>query len=213
MSARVRLVSGIAVVALSIVAGCSAGSGANGPVAAVGTATGTFHGTAIQHPYPLPHALFRDTAGQPFNLAADASSPITLVFFGYSHCPDVCNVVLANVAAALRRSDPAVRSKVRLLFISTDPDRDTPSTLRGYLDRFDPTYVGLRAPETTMEATMAALHIAYAGKETAAGGGYEVSHGTQITAFQGGTARVVWMAETSVHDLRADLARLARAPS
>ncbi|MDT4994856.1 MAG: hypothetical protein QOH97_4748 [Actinoplanes sp.] len=213
MTPRLRLAGAMAVVALIVVTGCSAGSGENGSVAAVATNPSGFHGIAIQQPYPLPDVTFRDTSGQPFNLASDAPSPVTLVFFGYTHCPDLCNLVLANVAAALRRSDPGVRSQVRLLFISTDPDRDTPSILRGYLDRFDPSYVGLRAPEATMEATASALHIGYAGKQTVAGGGYEVTHGTQITAFRGGTARVVWMADTPVRDMRTDLARLAKARS
>ena len=64
-----------------------------------------------------------------------------------------------------------------------------------------------------MKAAAASLNIAYAGKDAATGGGYEVSHGTQVTAFRDGTARVVWSAETPVRDLRSDLARLAALPS
>jgi protein SCO1/2 len=192
-------------------AGCGSGddAGSEGSAAEVSVGTSAFHGATIQQPYPLPAETFTTTSGTPVELPAAARTPVTLVFFGYTHCPDVCNVVLANLASALRRSDAKVRSRTTVLFVSTDPDRDTASTIRQYLDRFDPRFVGLRAPEPTMKAAAAAMHIAYAGKDPASGGGYDVSHGTQVTAFRDGKARVVWMAETSVKDLRADLARLA----
>jgi protein SCO1/2 len=205
-----RVAAALLVVALT--AGCASAAGDHTDHAGH-LSSGGFAGTAIQNPYPLPDQPFTDTAGQPFTPAADADRPVTLVFFGYTHCPDVCNVVLANVASALRRVDPPVRDKVEMVFITTDPDRDTPDIVRGYLDRFDPAYVGLTAPITTVKAAAASLHIAYAGKESAADGGYDVSHGTQVTAFRDGTARVVWTAETPVADLRSDLARLAALPS
>jgi protein SCO1/2 len=194
--------------------GCGSGAAeSDSPVVEGSTASGAFHGAAIQQPYPLPDQTFTTTSGTEVELPSAARTPVTLVFFGYTHCPDVCNVVLANVASALRRSDPSVRKTTTVLFVSTDPDRDTATTIRQYLDRFDPHFVGLRAPEATMKAAAAAMHIAYAGKDATSGGGYDVSHGTQVTAFRDGKARVVWMAETSVRDLRADLARLAKPAS
>jgi protein SCO1 len=169
-----------------------------------------FAGTTVQRPYPLPGERFSDTEGRAFVPARDATAPVTLVFFGYTHCPDVCNVVLANIASALRRTDERVRERVQLLFVSTDPGRDTAPVIRSYLDRFDPSYVGLRADVHTVEAAAASLHIAYEGKEPTTGGGYEVVHGTYVTGFVDGRAKIVWSAETSVADLRADLSRLVR---
>ena len=78
------------------------------------------------------------------------------------------------MASALRRVDATVRDKVELVFITTDPERDTPAVVRGYLDRFDPAYVGLTASIETVKAAAASLNIAYAGKDAATGGGYEV---------------------------------------
>lgn len=201
-----------ALLVVAVTAGCASSSGESAEHAGQ-LSSGGFSGTAIDNPYPLPDEAFTDTAGRSFTPAADADRPVTLVFFGYTHCPDVCNTVLANVASALRRVDAPVRDQVEMVFITTDPDRDTPDVIRGYLDRFDPAYVGLTAPIETVKAAAAALNIAYAGKEAATGGGYEVSHGTHVTAFRDGTARVVWMAETPVKDLRSDLARLAALPS
>jgi protein SCO1/2 len=201
-----RLAAALLCVALT--AGCASATG--GAAERAGHASsGGFAGTAIQHPYPLPDQTFTDTGGQPFTPAADADRPVTLVFFGYTHCPDVCNVVLANIASALQRVPAPVRDQVQLVFITTDPERDTPDIVRAYLDRFDPAYVGLTAPLETVKAAAASLNIAYAGKKATADGGYDVAHGTQVTGFRDGTARLVWTAETPVKDLRSDLARLA----
>jgi protein SCO1 len=193
--------------AVMAVAGCTSGADSGNAEVHTGGHGGGFHGRALENGYPLPSQEFHDTGGAPFVPADDADGPVTLVFFGYTHCPDICNVVLANVASALRGADAGVRDDVELLFVTTDPARDTGPVVRDYLDRFDPSYVGLVAPEATVKAAARALHIAYEGT-TPTGGGYEVSHGTQVTAFTDGSSRVVWPAETSVAGLRADLTRL-----
>ena len=78
-----------------------------------------------------------------YDLATDATKPLTLVFFGYTHCPDICQVVMANIASALTRLDDAQRAQVGMVFVTTDPARDDAATLRAYLDRFDPSLRGL----------------------------------------------------------------------
>ncbi len=158
----------------------------------------------------MPDLPFTDTEGQQVTPTEVARTPVTLVFFGYTHCPDICNVVLANFASALRGATPAVRKDVRMLFVTTDPARDTPDVVRDYLDRFDPTYEGLVAPVGTVEKAAKALYISYEKPDGSQGGNYMVSHGTYTTAFLHGSARVVWSADTPVADLRADLTRLAR---
>ncbi len=197
----------VALAAVVLVAGCASGStdtttSANGE-------TG-WHGTGVSKGYPMPDLQFTDTEGQQVTPAEVARTPVTLVFFGYTHCPDICNVVLANFASALRGATPAVRKDVRMLFVTTDPARDTPDVVRDYLDRFDPTYEGLVAPVGTVEKAAQALYISYEKPDGSQGGNYMVSHGTYTTAFLHGAARVVWSADTPVADLRADLTRLAR---
>ena len=191
--------------------GCAAPAG--GPAsseAAVVRANGEsgWRGTPLRQGYPLPEQEFADTAGRPVVPARDVTAPVTLVFFGYTHCPDICNVVLANLASALRGSPAPVRDATQVLFVSTDPARDSGPVVRDYLDRFDPSYVGLIAPVATVEAAARDLHIGYERPDGSTGG-YEVDHGTYVTGFLDGRARVVWSESTPVADLRADLARLA----
>lgn len=196
-----------AALAMLLTAGCAGASGS--PAGGSSTGSSAWKGTAITNGYPLPDQQFTDTGGAAVVPAEDADSPVTLVFFGYTHCPDICNVVLANVAAALRGATPEVRAATELLFVSTDPARDTPEAVRDYLDRFDPSYVGLVAPVGTVERAAQALHISYERPDGSTGG-YEVEHGGYTTAFVDGEARVVWAQDISVADLRADLTRLAR---
>ena len=201
----VRLV--VALAAVALVAACASGS--SDPTISANGEPG-WHGTGVTKGYPLPDLSFTDTEGQQVTPTDMARTPVTLVFFGYTHCPDICNVVLANFASALRGATPAVRKDVRMLFVTTDPERDTPDVVRDYLDRFDPTYEGLVAPVGTIEKAAKALYISYEKPDGSQGGNYMVSHGTYTTGFLHGSARVVWSADTTVADLRADLTRLAR---
>jgi protein SCO1/2 len=169
-----------------------------------------WHGTTVRDGYPLPTVPFTDTAGASTTLAGEARTPVTLVFFGYTHCPDICNVVLANMASALRGTAPAVRKDVRLLFVSTDPQRDSATVVRGYLDRFDPGFEGLVGPVDDVARAARALYISYEKPDGSTGGSYQVDHGTYTTAFVSGKARLVWSDTTTVADIRADLVRLSR---
>ncbi len=208
---RARL--GTALAALLLAAGCAGGTGdAAGPGAAADVRAGDpggWRGSVITSGYPLPDETFTDTSGDTVVPAQDAATPVTLVFFGYTSCPDICNVVLANIASALRGTTEPVRESTRLMFVSTDPGRDTPQAVRDYLDRFDPTYEGLVAPLATVEQAAEALHVSFERPDGTTGG-YEVDHGSHITAFLDGAARVVWSETTPVDDIRADLERLVR---
>ena len=205
----------IAVLLAALLAGCSFGTprATDDGGTLVTNGERGWRGTPVSDGYPLPSLEFTTTAGDTTTLPAAATAPITLVFFGYSHCPDTCNIVLANFAAALRGATPAVRKNVRMVFVTTDPARDTPPVVRRYLDRFNTEFEGLVAPVDTIAAAAKALYISYEkpdGTVVKTKGDYEVDHGTYTTAFLHGKARVVWSSDASVADLRADLTRLTR---
>src|SRR4051794_28733990 len=127
-------------------AGC-AGSSAEGndsPVSGVSTNDHDgLNGIVLPKPYHAARVSLEDTAGEPYDLASSPTKPLTLVFFGYTHCPDICQVVMANIASGLVRLDPVQRDKVDMDFVTTDPRRDTAKVLRAYVDRFDPEFEGL----------------------------------------------------------------------
>ena len=169
-----------------------------------------FQGAYLQTPYQLPQATLTDTDGRPFELRTSPTAPVLVVFFGYTRCPDICLGVLTDVATALNRVDPEVREKVQVLFITVDPDRDTPEVMREYLDRIDPSFIGLTGPIDTIEAVAAPLGVAIEGR-TEVPGGYDVTHSTQLIGVDAERlGRVVWVQGTPVGALRSDLTELVR---
>jgi protein SCO1 len=169
----------------------------------------SFRGMVPARPYALPSATFTDTSGAAFQVPGSLRSPVTLVFFGYTHCPDVCTTVLADLAQALRRLDPASRAQVSVLFFTSDPSRDTPRAIRAYLDRFDTSFVGLTGSLSDLELVATSVGVPLEGTKPLPGGGYEVGHGAQIVGFDARhRGRVVWLEGTPIGDLRADLKTL-----
>jgi protein SCO1 len=169
-----------------------------------------FRGVGLPQPYEMPDLTLTDPDGRPFNLREDTDARVTLVFFGYTNCPDVCSLVMADMASALTRLPPRVADEVQLLFVTTDPARDTPEVVGEYVDRFHPAFEGLTAPLPRIKAAAEPLGVAIEGTNRLPSGGYEVGHGSQIIGFtDDDRARVVWTEGTPVDDLVSDIRALA----
>jgi len=144
----------------------------------------TFSGFTLATPLPAPLVTLTDTAGRPFPLAVRLSGRISLVFFGYTHCADTCPMTTALLARAVHVQPAAVADRIQVVFITTDPARDTPPVMRRWLDRFDPSFIGL---------TGTAALLAKAGRAVGLppvtisahrpGRGYRVEHGADVYAY------------------------------
>jgi protein SCO1 len=165
------------------------------------------HGTALDEPYEVPDSALEDTAGEGYSLA-DADDELTLVFFGYTHCPDICGMVMSSIASALVRLDEADRERVGVVFVTTDPQRDDPATLRRYLDGYDPSFEGVTGDLRTIIETARELAVFVEKGEKVPGGGYEVVHSDPVLALQGERATTVWSADTSSQQLAEDVEEL-----
>jgi protein SCO1/2 len=114
-----------------------------------------YAGIDLPEPYQRPSFTLTDTVGGSYDFGAETGGRPTLLFFGYTNCPDVCPATLADVAVALRMSEAEVAEQVQLVFVTTDPATDTPEVLGEYLDRFDadlPTqFVGLTGEQEAIE--------------------------------------------------------------
>src|SRR6188474_3249327 len=100
-------------------------------------------GVTQEPPQPKPNLVLTTTSGKPFDLRRETKGMLTLVFFGYTNCPDVCPVHAANISKVLKTLPNDVSSRVRFIFITTDPERDTPEVLGKWLASFDPAFIGL----------------------------------------------------------------------
>jgi protein SCO1/2 len=137
----------------------------------------------VPTPGDRPAFTLTDTSGQAFDFQRDTAGAVTLLYYGYTHCPDVCPTNMAMIANALKAAGPAVASKVKVVFVTTDPERDTGPVLRDWLDHFDPSFIGLTGTADAINAAMAAEGLPPAEKTPLTGGGYEVTHASWTTVF------------------------------
>lgn len=190
--------------------GCGTGSSEQ---AAAETGQPELRGTLLEPSWEKPAFTLTDTEGRPFDFRAGTEGFVTLLFFGYTHCPDVCPIHMANIAAVLRDLDYAERSRIRVVFVTTDPERDTPAVVRAWLDRFDRTFIGLRGTAEEVSVIQAALHLPAAIRQPSRPGplpgAYAVGHAAQVIAFTAdGRARAVYPFGTRQSDWAHDLPRL-----
>lgn len=166
-----------------------------------------FSGQTLENPLTAPDIALTDTDGQPFSLATDTDKRLNLVFFGYINCPDICQTVMAALAGAMQRLDEEDRDQVDVVYVTTDPARDTESAIRAYLDRFDPTFVGLTGDISTIIDVGKPLAVYVADGEELGTGGYDLGgHSTQITGIDSdGKAPVYWDQETTQAEFADDI--------
>ncbi|HYO33283.1 MAG TPA: SCO family protein [Nocardioidaceae bacterium] len=168
-----------------------------------------YRGAEPAAPYQMPDVTLTTTGGDAFNLLNDAQHPVTLVFFGYTHCPDVCPLVMSDLTYAYLHLPDDVREQTQLVFITTDPARDDPATLQAYLDRYDEAFLGLTGELPDITAAAEGMGVAVEGKHRLPGGGYDVGHGAQVVGFRGSSAPVIWTQGTPPADMISDITELA----
>lgn len=202
---RSVLAAGVGALMLAVLTACG-GSAIQGPVF-VDTAPQTgMRAIVLPKPYQVSEAALIDTDGQTASLPSVATKPITLVFFGFTNCDDVCPTTLGNIAAALARVSDEHRQEIGLVFVTSDPARDDPQTLRRYLDRYDPAFVGLTGEMDQIVATGDSLGVYVEMGEPLASGGYEVTHGDHVIGIlPDGTAPLLWTSGFTSKQLAADL--------
>ena len=147
----------------------------------------TYSGMMLTPPRGKPDFTFTSTTGGPYRFRHETDGKLTLLFFGYTYCPDVCPMHMSNIATVLRKLDYADRQKVRVVFVTTDPERDTPQRLRSWLDQIDSAIVGVAGPMEQINALQQSLGLAPAKAEAAAPGtpssSYGVAHAAVVLAF------------------------------
>jgi cytochrome oxidase Cu insertion factor (SCO1/SenC/PrrC family) len=107
------------------------------PADPIQRAAGRMTGSAFMTPYDMPAVTLTDQNGEDFDLRLDTREQMTLVFFGYTSCPDICPITMAKVARAVGLLEPEVREHVGVLFVSLDAKRDTPERVKEWLGTFD----------------------------------------------------------------------------
>ncbi len=175
-------------------------------VALVLTACGTdvasdqLQGVVIENPSPKGQFVLTDTEGQPFDFARETEGKLTLLYFGYVNCPDICPVHLAQIAEVFSQH-PEVARESEVVFVSVDPTRDTPEVIRDFLDNFDSDFVGLTGSPDELVAAQEAVGVPPA-RITGDGEDYVIDHagwvivyapdGLNHTIYPFGTRQTEW---------------------
>ena len=143
-------------------------------------------GTELDPPFEVSSTPLVDTEGEAYSLTEDTDKDLTLVFFGYTNCPDICGQVMATLAGTLTRLDEAQKDRLDVVFVTTH------STLRyaawrqvvaDYVDAFDPSILGLTGDLDDIIEIGLSLKIGIEQGDKLPSGGYDVTHGTQVMAI------------------------------
>lgn len=137
-----------------------------------------WQGLEVTPPRPVPAFTFTQADGRPISTAPQSGRPLVL-FFGYTHCPDVCPTTLADWVRVRRQLGDA-GERVRFLFVSVDPARDTPAVAAAYAARFSPAFTGVSGDSATTAAILRAFGATAAQEPATGASGYLVSHSSQL---------------------------------
>ena len=171
-----------------------------------------YRGRVLPQPLAKPDFTLTDTEGEPFDFREETRGELALLFIGYTNCPDVCPVHMANLAAVLKDLPHEVSDQVEVIFVTADPERDTPEVIRSWLDRFDRDFIGLRGTQEEVHAIEEALMLppSVVAKDEATGEPI-VGHASHVVAFTAdGKAHVMYPFGTRQADWSHDLPRLVR---
>lgn len=167
---------------------------------------GELRGTTYAEPYPpAPPINLTRADGSSFQLS-ELKGNIVLLFFGYTACPDVCPTTLAELKTAVDRIGPEKAENVEVVFVSVDPQRDTPERVQEYANHFNERFIGLSGPESALAKVWSDYGVYRSVAEGSPATGYLVDHTARITLIdQDGNLRSSYSFETPVDDLVHDL--------
>lgn len=143
-------------------------------------------GPELVQPIPKPDFTLVTMTGEPFHFRDATEGYLTLLFFGYTHCPDVCPVHMANLGKVLKELPEQVTRRVKVVFVTTDPERDTPERLREWLGKFHADFIGLTGSAQSIALAQQAARVQPAFKDTTGASSsteYLVGHAAQVIAY------------------------------
>jgi protein SCO1/2 len=158
----------------------------------------------------MPKLTFSMTEAEHGNVVhgQEYRGQVVLVFFGYTHCPDVCPLTLSRIKSALSKLGEQA-GQVRVLFVTVDPARDSLQELKHYTGFFGPQFIGLRGDPTALREFTKKYRVSYGYDKPDTKGNYNVSHSNAIYVFdRHGEARLLVRSEDTVAAIARDLQRL-----
>lgn len=167
-----------------------------------------WNGKDISHLMPSLAFELTDERGDPVTEEVFRGRPVAL-YFGFSHCPDICPMTLAKLTAAARKLPEARRDRLQLAFISVDPARDGPEQLARYTEAFSDRMLGLTGSQAQLRDLTRRYRVTYGYEEPRPDGEYDVSHSSAIWVFNADLgAELMLFDDMSIDAMAEDLARV-----
>lgn len=165
-----------------------------------------FLGTYYVEPFPVAGEIDLARAdGSVFKLSEERGS-IVLLFFGYTSCPDVCPTTLAEMKLAVEALKPAEADQIKVVFVTVDPERDTPERVQEYVDHFSTSFIGLSGEESELTKVWSDYGIFREKVDSESATGYLVNHTARILLIdRNGDLRVSFPYDAPVEDIIHDL--------
>jgi protein SCO1 len=165
-----------------------------------------FRGTLYGEPFPpAPEISLMDSSGNSFSLSGNHGK-ITLLFFGYTFCPDVCPTTLAEMKLAVDRLNRTDAAQVQVVFISVDPDRDTTEGMQKYVERFNPNFIGLSGSLAELEPIWSGYGVYREIVDGTSATNYIINHTARVTLIdQNGNMRLTYGFQTPPEDIAHDI--------
>ncbi|NED75194.1 SCO family protein [Streptomyces sp. SID9944] len=198
--------------ALMALSACDSSGGGDKPATVVAEQSSQQAATVLDQPFEKPDLVLTDTHGEKYDLRKETAGRPTLIYFGYTHCPDICPLTMSNIAVAKSKLPKAEQDKLRVVFVTTDPARDTSAELGKWLGMMDRQFIGLTGDFATIQAAARSVGIAIEPTKKDKNGKLVSVHGTQVIAFSPKTdaGYVVYGESTTVEDFTKDLPKIVK---
>jgi protein SCO1 len=193
-------------------AGCGSSSGSDDAAAnaAVSASSTPKAATVLDTPFEKPDLILTDSDGKKYDLVKETAGKPLMLYFGYTHCPDVCPTTMSDIAIAKSKLPKAEQDKLVVIMVTTDPERDTPARLKSWLGSMDPSFIGLTGDFTTIQAGARSVGVDVEKPVKEKDGSITSTHGAQVMAYspKDDKAHALYMSGTTASQYAADLPKI-----
>lgn len=202
----------VAAATLTLSACGSSDNDSKKPIADISVEAKTQAATVLDQPFTKPNLVLTDTHGKKYDLREKTKGKPTLIYFGYTECPDVCPLIMSNIAIAKKSLPEGDQDKLQVVFVTTDPERDTPASLGAWLKSQDPSFIGLTGDFPTIQAGARQIGIGIDAPKKQKNGTVVSMHGSQVIAFSPKTDQgyVLYSEDTTPEDYTKDLPKIVK---
>ncbi|MEU2788525.1 SCO family protein [Streptomyces sp. NPDC007100] len=192
MRSRNLIAAAVVVASALTLTACGPGDDSDGPAASVSGATSKPI-VSLDSPLEKPDLVLTDTEGKKYDLIEQTKGHPTLVYFGYTHCPDVCPLTMNNIDVAMRQLPKAEQDDLRVVFVTSDPERDDSAALKKWLGGINKKFVGLTGSFDTIQAGARSVNIGIEKPVKKKNGDVVSTHGAQVLMSSPKDDKIHWM--------------------